>query len=346
MNIALDDKRLQYCGRIDWSDDRKPEFIFPASYVKFRYFGTWAKLRIYNWCLCWDNYVGAIVDGEQKVWKLNGNGYTDIKLCEADDVPREHEILFFKRMDACHQFQLVSLELAEKSVLLEQEAPSQRRIEVYGDSVSAGEVSEAVVYVGKTDPEHMGEYSNSWYSYAWMLARKLHAQLHDIAQGGIPLLNGDGWVGPFYPGMEFMWDKLHYRKELEEPIEWDFQRYTPQVVIVAIGQNDSHPQDYMKDDFYCEKAVYWRIRYQEFIQNLRQKYPDAHIICCTTLLMHDASWDSAIDLVCQELEDDRVHHYVFQRNGAGTPGHLRIPEAEEMAQELAVYIEKLSVFSR
>ena len=42
----------------------------------------------------------------------------------------------------------------------------ERRIKVYGDSVSAGEVSEAVDYTRKEDPEHNGEYSNSWYSYA------------------------------------------------------------------------------------------------------------------------------------------------------------------------------------
>src|SRR5699024_12424939 len=87
----------------------------------------------------------------------------------------------------------------------------RRRIEVYGDSVSAGEVSEAVDYVGKPDPEHNGQYSNSWYSYAWMTAWKLGAEIHDIAQGGIALLDGTGWFNaPDYVGMETAWDKIHY----------------------------------------------------------------------------------------------------------------------------------------
>ena len=58
-------------------------------------------------------------------------------------------------------------------------------MEVYGDSVSAGEVSETVDYVGKVDPVHDGHFSNCYYSYSWMCARKLGAKLHDIAQGGI-----------------------------------------------------------------------------------------------------------------------------------------------------------------
>ena len=76
-------------------------------------------------------------------------------------------------------------------------------MEVFGDSVSCGEVSEALEYVGKPDPEHDGEYSNSWYSYAWMTARMLNAQIHDIAQGGIALLDGQGWFHePDQIGME------------------------------------------------------------------------------------------------------------------------------------------------
>lgn len=38
------------------------------------------------------------------------------------------------------------------------------------------------------------------------------------------------------------------------------------------------------------------------------------------------------------MQDDKITQYLFRRNGAGTPGHLRIPEAEEMAQELTEYI--------
>lgn len=34
---------------------------------------------------------------------------------------------------------------------------------------------------------------------------------------------------------------------------------------------------------------------------------------------------------------------MFRRNGKGTPGHLRIPEAEEMAEELSAYIENLDI---
>ena len=219
-----------------------------------------------------------------------------------------------------------------------------KKIEVYGDSVSAGEVTEAVDYTGKTDPEHQGGYSNSWYSYAWMTARMLNAQIHDIAQGGIALMDGQGWFHePEQIGMESAWNKIRFNKTFGELTEWDFNQYTPQVVVVAIGQNDNHPFDYMSEDYMCEKAILWREHYTEFLKKLRQVYPKASVICCTTLLEHDSSWDKAIDDVVVSMGDRKISHCIFKRNGAATPGHLRIPETYEMARELADYIENLGI---
>lgn len=341
--INLADERLSYSGRIDWSNAAKPRMIFPASSVTFRFRGREAVLRVENQRGYWENYVGAIVDGVQKCWKLETEGITEIILVdEAEE--RDHEILFFKRQDSCHIITLVELLLSDESILQSPPVKPNRRIEVYGDSVSAGEVSEAVAYVGCPDPEHCGEYSNSWYSYAWMTARKLNAEIHNISQGGIPLLNGAGWVcPPVYPGMESIWDKLHYLPNYGQVTEWEFERYTPHVVILAVGQNDSNPRDYMKEAPDGHQAAYWKYKYKQLILNIREKYPKALILLTTTLLCHDASWDRAMKEVADALGDERVRYFGYKRCGCGTPGHLRIPEAEEMATELAEYIEKLDI---
>ena len=192
--------------------------------------------------------------------------------------------------------------------------------------------------------EYDGGYSNSWYSYAWITARKLKAQIHDIAQGGIALMDRIGWFQePNQIGMESVWDKVHYNPTFGPVTQWDFSQYTPQVVIVAIGQNDNHPYDFMKNDYNGRQAETWRDHYMKFLGKLRKTYPDAHIICCTTLLCHDCSWDKAIGEVVDNMNDKMITHYVYGRNGFGTPGHLRIPEACEMATELAEYIEGLEI---
>lgn len=99
----------------------------------------------------------------------------------------------------------------------------------------------------------------------------------------------------------------------------------------------------MKEDYDGARAVEWRARYSAFLRKLRETYPEATIICCTTILGHDPSWDRAIEEAVTGLQDEGITKYTFRRNGSGTPGHLRIPEAEEMAGELAAYIRTLRI---
>lgn len=342
MKIDLDDRRLQYSGRIDRTDPKHPVFIFPASLLSFSFVGTGASIVIKNQRVYWENYIGIIVDGVQRKERLADTGYTTILLAENLE-EKEHSIILFKRQDSCHVITLEELFLTGAGMLTENLERPVRRIEVYGDSVSAGEVSEAAEYAGKADPEHNGEYSNSWYSYGWIAARKLKAEIHDIAQGGIALQNGTGWFSaPSLIGMESVWDKVHYNPELGAVTEWDFQQYIPQVVIAAIGQNDNNPEDYMKTDLEGEKAQRWRDTYQTWIRSIRKKYPKAFIILTTTILEHHENWDASIERVCRQLKDSRIVHFLYSKNGVGTPGHIRIMEAEQMADELCTFIEGLS----
>lgn len=337
--ILPDDKCLQYMGRIDDRCKTAPVLVFPYTMIRTRFTGRSVRIWLKNHRGCWDNYLGFIIDGIQKKLKLP---YGDEESCLtlADNLDNHwHELTVFKRMDSCHTITFLGLCIEKDASLGQPEAKPDRRIEVYGDSVSAGEVSEAIDYVGMADPEHQGEYSNSWYSYAAIAARQLNAQLHDIAQGGAALLNHTGWfAAPHYIGMEEIWDKVQYNPETGPVIRWDFGRYTPHVVIAAIGQNDNHPKDYMAVDDNGPAARRWKARYGQFLRDLRGKYPRALIILTTTILIHDRSWDKAIDQVCREINDDRIVHFLYKRNGTGTPGHIRIPEAREMAGELVDYI--------
>ncbi len=156
MRISLRDVRLRYTGRIDWRNPEGPEFIFPASSLAFRFRGKGAAIVVENRRLYWDNYVGAIIDGRQRKWKLADEGETRVVLLDEED-EGEHEVLCFKRQDGCHELVIRGLELWEGSHLLDLPGRPDRRIEIYGDSVSAGEVSEATEYAGMPEAEQMAE---------------------------------------------------------------------------------------------------------------------------------------------------------------------------------------------
>ncbi len=339
--IAPDNPKLQYSGRIDFTDKDQPVFLFPCSCVAVRFTGRICKIMIENKNSYWTNYLGFIIDEKQGKIRLPNKGKACLTLTEDLD-DGEHTLMLFKRMDACHSFRFLGFVFSYDTKISSAVPRPERRIEVYGDSVSAGEVSEAVDYTGKPDPEHDGEYSNSWYSFAWMTARKLKAEIHDIAQGGIALLDHTGWFGaPDFIGMESVYNKLQYNPELGESKLWNFALYRPHIVIVAIGQNDNHPEDYMAENYDSDKSNYWRKQYYHFIKNLRKVYPHAVIILMTTIMCHDLSWDRSIEQVKGELSDEKVFHFLFSRNGMGTDGHIRISEAERMSEELSEFIRSL-----
>ena len=342
--ILPSDEVFTYSGRIDFENIDAPTFVFACSNFRFVTDAKAGKIKVENIRSYAENALGVLVDGNDRgKLVLPDEGVKKIDISAFLD-GMEHEITIFKRQDSCHYFVFHGL-LVDEDAMVKKAAPApKRRMEVYGDSVSCGEVSEATAYVGMADPEHNGEYSNSFYSYSWLCARKLNAELHDTSQGGIALLDKTGYfAGPDCVGMESCYDKIKYNPQLGSLSEWDFSKYIPHVVVVAIGQNDANPENYMAENYDGEKACHWRAEYKKFILKLREKYPKAQIILLTTILNHDAGWDKAIEEVTNTLreQDANIHHFLFENNGCGTHGHIRIPEAVKMADELSAFIDSL-----
>ncbi len=354
--VPPDDPRLQYAGRVDFEDPKAPVFLFTASSVAFRLTGRTLRVALTNTHHLWENRLGVVINGKEFSVLLQEmvrpENPADLPECfltrdiVVDLSPylteNLNEVLLFKRQDSCHQLTLHGLALAEGAQLLPPPARPARRLEFYGDSVSAGEITEAEDCAGKLDPpDHNARFNNAYLSYAWQTARLLNAEISDIAQGGIALQDGHGYF--FHTGMLSVWDQLAYNPFFGPLKAWDFRRYRPHVVVVAIGQNDSAQGDYMHTDYAGAQARQWRADYRRFVLLLREKYPRAHIVLTTTIMCHSAEWDEAIEEVCAELRqtDPQIHHFLYSQNGSGTPGHVRGSEAAVMARELAAMIETL-----
>ena len=212
MKILPNNSSLIYSGRIDLSDPFAIVWTYPGTFVRMKFKGTQLFIHVRNKHNYWNNYLGVAEGDAQTKLLLPEEGEATIEIPLQTTQDNIHEVMIFKRQDACHELTILGFEINcntdDECELLEASPLPPRRIEVYGDSVSAGEVSEAVDYVAKADPEHNGEYSNSWYSYAWIAARKLDAQLHDIAQGGVALLDNTGW---YHEPAILVWNKFGIR---------------------------------------------------------------------------------------------------------------------------------------
>lgn len=346
--IAAHDKNIRYMGRIDWTEKCVPKIVFAGTSITLKFKGTKINALIYNHKFYNVMELGIVVDGREDKIRFDTN-YEKFSLPIAENLKfEEHTVTLFKRQDATHYFDFFGFEVDENAEILPPDPRPARRIECYGDSVSAGAVCEAMEFTAQCDPEnHEGIYDNAWHSYSMITARNLGAEIHDIAQGGIAIFDGTGYYhAPTHIGMETAYNKTCYFPEADGGYsDWNFSQYIPHVVILAVGQNDQHNEhDGDPDITDSQFRTKWKNRYKEIIRDLHSEYPNAVFIMLLTVLMHDAQWDKAIDEIVRELRNegfDKISHFMFKRTGKATPGHPRLSEQYEMAEELTAYISNM-----
>ena len=345
--IPASDPSIRYMGRIDRSIPDAPKVIYAGSMITLRFTGTELSAVICNHRFFNKMELGLLVDGkEEKVCFETDRERFTLPLVSGlpDDL---HEVTLFKRQDASHYFDFFGFETDETAEALPPLPRSDRRIECYGDSVSAGAVCEALSNVAAPDPDDtQGVYDNAYHAFPMITARNLGAEINDVAQGGIAIFDRTGWYhSPETIGMETVYDKAVYFPEECGYTKWDFSSYIPHIVIFAVGQNDQHREQGEDPDITDpEYRRKWKDRYKDILRDLRSHYPKARFILLLTVLMHDPIWDDALDEIVSELTaegEDKVTHLRFSRCGKATPGHPRLPEQYEMASELTAYISRM-----
>ncbi|MGD1922108.1 MAG: GDSL-type esterase/lipase family protein, partial [Pleurocapsa sp.] len=191
---------------------------------------------------------------------------------------------------------------------------SQRAIEVYGDSISSG-IAVEYPFSGVQDPiGDKSDLANAYYSYGSILAREYDAEVSLVAQAGISLVDGFSrnklWQDI---GGETIYDKV---KPLQDADLWNFNNYSPDLVIIAYGQNDAAS---VADNLSKEE---WKGRYKQMIANLRAKHPDSYFIGMFPAMFHNPQWDSYITEAIAEYRlennDEKIFSLIHQQL---TPGH-------------------------
>jgi hypothetical protein len=211
---------------------------------------------------------------------------------------------------------------------------STRKIEFYGDSVTAG----ASVNDTSGEDSPNGSLTDSYKSYTSITARHFNAEQSSICRGGIGLM-----VSWFEQIMPELYDK---HNPFEENSSWNFSNYQPDIVVVNIGQNDSwivnlegHPR--FMDAFGTTPPTHEFIvnSYKTFISQLREKYPNANIICMLGNMdvTYTDLWPGYVTQAVQELNDAKIFAHFVPFKGTG--GHPSVAEHHLMAESLIGFIE-------
>ena len=143
MKILPNNSSLIYSGRIDLSDPFAIVWTYPGTFVRMKFKGTQLFIHVRNKHNYWNNYLGVAEGDAQTKLLLPEEGEATIEIPLQTTQDNIHEVTIFKRQDACHELTILGFEINcntdDECELLEASPLPPRRIEVYGDSVSAGE---------------------------------------------------------------------------------------------------------------------------------------------------------------------------------------------------------------
>ena len=99
MKVKPNDVMIRYTGRIDWTDEEKPVWVYPCTSAEMKFTGRTLRIKVSNKNNYWDNYLGCIIDQSQRSYLLNKEGITELDIVVPDSDTDEHRVLFFKRQD-------------------------------------------------------------------------------------------------------------------------------------------------------------------------------------------------------------------------------------------------------
>ena len=329
--IAANNENFDYQGRIDDQNPQAPVFSFPGTAVEFNFTGTSLKVKLTedNWGD--GNYVDVYLDGNDQptTIQLEANQQPVIYDVAQGLEDTVHHAILVKRNDyRTGEFAFNGVILDASDSLKPLDSASDRKIEVYGDSISAGNVAEYEFTGTQDPPDNNIHLDNANLSYASMLAEDYDAELSLIAQGGISLVDGYGYWNNG-TGMEAVYDKL---RPLDDAVSWNFNNYQPDLVIVALGQNNAIKSGLSSGE--------WKNRYKQFISNLRTHYTDAYFIGMFPNMYHNPEFDGylteAIEEYKNEANDQKVYSLIHEQV---TPGHPRASEQQAMADTLKEFID-------
>ena len=333
VTVKSNDPHIHYMGRTDKKGDAT-ELAWPGTTVKINFNGTGVKAVLKDNGV--NDFYNVIVDNKiTKIIRLDTakNTYTLAEGLTAGP----HSLELFKRTEwTIGKSLFYGFTLENGGVLLKAPTTKKRKIEYYGDSITCGYAVEDST--GKD--RGTGPFEDNYVSYAAITARHFDAEYSCIARSGIGVMIS--WFPQIMPEMYNLKDPAN-PKSL-----WNFIKYTPDVVVVNLFQNDSwkvvNPNDEQFKLRFGNKAPSADTivaKYKAFISNIRNKYPHAYIICALGSMdatKIGSAWPGYIEAAVMSLGDKKILTHFFADKK--TPGHPNVREQQAMADDLISFIDQ------
>lgn len=226
----------------------------------------------------------------------------------------------------------------DKNASVRRSVLPKRKIEFIGNSITCGYGNEAMSE--KCGFDYATE--NQWDAYDALTARKLNAQCFVVARSGIGIYR---YYGAPRQGTDYNMPNTYKYTQFGQKGElWDFSRFTPDVVCLNLGTNDTSLDTY--------DTTLLTAGYVEFVKTLRAHYPKAKIVLLTGTMMGGKALEdvkTALDTARKAAigrGDNDVYRFDMtpMTPGVGVYGADWHPSAAShlrMADELSAYLRQL-----
>jgi hypothetical protein len=252
---------ITFMGRFDFTVPAEPAFEWSASAIEARFSGAQVSVTL---DVTGTAFFEVLVDGQvQPVLTAQAGSHAAALATGLSN--GTHDVLIVRRDEAYNgpaKFQ--GFDFGPGGQLLAAPAPPSRRIEVVGDSITAGYGNECPPWDQAT-----GIRENAYLTWGAVAARSLNAEVHIQAKSGIALTAGN-------PTMPQIWPLTI---PTDANSHWDFSRWIPDAVVINLGSNDWF--------FGGDPSAAFQTAYVSFLVQVRAAYPGAYIVCAMGPMLKD-----------------------------------------------------------
>lgn len=262
----------------------------------------------------------VIVDGQTPTVLAPANG-TGTYVLATGLANGPHTIEIHRRTESLVGFsKFAAFDFPNGGQLLSPPPRAQRRIEFLGDSSSDGYGVECA----SPTTDFSGATQNERNSYPYLAAAALSAEHHNLSFAGKGVLRN-------YDASDTDTFAFLYTRTMPEEAAstWDFTTWVPDVVWIALGGNDwDNPPAAPRP---APDITQFEAKYHELVALVRQKHPQAQIICSVATSLGDdypagyaayTNMKTILTAVVSErnaapINDPKVHYFELPRaNGA------------------------------
>jgi lysophospholipase L1-like esterase len=322
---------VQLVGRFDRFDSTPAKFGWVGSAMIARFNGTGATIQLEGS----DDRYQVVIDGtpSPSVLKVTSSGKFQVAKGLAAGT---HDLVVWRRTESnWSNASYLGLTVSDGQLVAPPDRPSHR-IEIYGDSITAGYGLD-----GQGPSCSMTQdNSNHYLTYGAVAARKLSAELHTIAWSGIGMYRNYGESAPKSDSLTM--PKVFARIMPATDSAWDFATWQPDAVVINLGTNDASTNG--------DPGQPYRTAYLDFVRTLRKKYPSAFFVLTVGPMLDGSSLTAirghvqAVIQTCSGEGDSKMSYLEFpvqtSADGYGCDWHPSAATNAKMADLLVTELKK------